>query len=65
MRYEDYLREQSSDCIHLVVEQPWSNAAGDLIDLAIDYSATAGAIDARSAPAAPEPKLWQGWSFGR
>lgn len=62
MRYGDYLREQSTDCIDLVVEQPWSNAAGDLIDLAIDYSATAAAIDVRTAPAAPEPKLWHGWS---
>ena len=65
MRYGDYLREQSSDCIHLVVAQPWSSAAGDLIDLAIDYSTTAGAIEARGVPAAPEPKLWERWSFGR
>lgn len=65
MRYGDYLREQSSDCIDLVVEQPWSNAAGDLIDLAIAYTATAEAVEARKAAAAPAPKLWWGWSLGR
>lgn len=64
MRYGDYLREQSRGCVGLVVEQPWSNAAGDLIDLAIDYSATAEALEASPAAAAPAPKLWQGWSIG-
>ena len=61
MPYADYLREQSSDCIQLAVEQPWGNHAGDLIDLALNYSAMASSLDDHIAPAKPaaEPRLWQ------
>lgn len=48
MAYGDYLRQQSSECIRLAVEQPWSDEAGDLIDLAQEYSSAASTYDGRS-----------------
>lgn len=38
MPYGDYLRDRSSQCIRLAVEQPWSDETGALIDLARNYS---------------------------
>lgn len=61
MPYAAYLREQSSDCIQLAVKHPWSNDAGDLIDLALNYCAMASSLDVETALGRPaaEPKLWR------
>ena len=45
MPYGDYLRDRSSQCIRLAVEQPWSDETGALIDLARDYSTLACGFD--------------------
>jgi hypothetical protein len=64
MGYGNYLREQSSDCLQLVVKEPWSEDAGDLIELAIEYTSAANELDA-AALDATEPRLCQGWSRQR
>ncbi len=48
MAYGNYLRQQSSECIRLAVEQPWSDDAENLIDLARDYSSMASSFDRRT-----------------
>ena len=53
MPYGDYLRDRSSQCIRLAVEQPWSDETGDLIDLARDYSTLACGFDEKEHEAQP------------
>ena len=45
MGYAGYLREKSRECIALAVAEPWSQDAGRLIDLAMDYSGWASGIE--------------------
>ena len=61
MPYATFLREQSSDCIQLAVHQPWSNDAGDLVDLALNYRALASSLDVENALGGPAPqsRLWK------
>ncbi len=57
MGYAGYLRDKSRECIALAVAEPWSQDAGRLIDLAVEYYGWARGVDEpRSGEARMEAK---------
>ena len=53
MAYQDYLQERSTECIRLAVDQPWSDEAADLLDLAFDYGSIASRVAEQDPGADP------------